>query len=125
MTMPTVGMTGNFKVPKPANEPPRSYAPRSPEANAVLHRIQELSHHVRELPHVIGGQRRMTEETWDVAAPHDHHNVIARMLGRCSSTRPPQRYCSYGHRRRAISTGCYRCSPSSTRPVGGARKSVV
>src|SRR5699024_7999609 len=55
------------------------YAPRSAEANAVLHRIQELSHHVRELPHVIGGQRRMTEETWDVAAPHDHQNVIARM----------------------------------------------
>src|SRR5699024_12039874 len=79
MTMPTVGMTGNFKVPKPANEPPRSYAPGSSEANAVLHRIQELSHHVRELPHVIGGQRRMTEETWDVAAPHDHQNVIARM----------------------------------------------
>lgn len=79
MTMPTVGMTGNFKVPKPANEPPRSYAPGSPEAGAVLHRIEQLSDDVRELPHVIGGQRRMTEETWDVVPPHDHHNVIARM----------------------------------------------
>src|SRR5699024_5645996 len=47
MTMPTVGMTGNFKVPKPANEPPRSYAPGSPEAGAVLHRIEQLSDDVR------------------------------------------------------------------------------
>lgn len=64
MTLPRVSMTGNFRVPQPVNEPPRQYAPGSVEANAVLQRIDELSSEVRELPHIIAGQRRMTETTW-------------------------------------------------------------
>src|SRR5699024_12398254 len=42
-------------------------------------RIEQLSHDVRARPHIIGRQRRMTEDTCDVVPPHDHHNVIARM----------------------------------------------
>lgn len=79
MTLPRVSMTGNFRVPQPVNEPPRQYAPGSVEANAVLQRIDELSSEVRELPHIIAGQRRMTETTWDITPPHDHQRLIARM----------------------------------------------
>lgn len=79
MTRPTMSMAGNFKVPEPINEPPREHAPGSPEANAVLDRIAKLSSQVRELPHVIAGQRRMTESTWDIVPPHDHQHRIATM----------------------------------------------
>ena len=79
MTLPRVPMAGNFQVPRPINELPRDYAPGSPEATAVLERIQTLSSQVRDLPHVINGERRMTDSTVDVSAPHDHHRVIARM----------------------------------------------
>lgn len=79
MTLPTVSMTGNFRVPEPVNEPPRSYAPGSPEAEAVLQRLQQMSSQVRQLPHVINGQRRMTNTSWDIVPPHDHQNLIAQM----------------------------------------------
>lgn len=76
---PRVSMTGNFRVPEPVNEPPLDYAPGSAEAQAVTERITELSAQVQHLPHVIAGQRVMTEATTPVVAPHDHQRVIAQL----------------------------------------------
>ena len=76
---PRVSMTGNFQVPEPVNEPPLDYAPGSAEAQAVRARIAELSDGVRQLPHVIDGQRVMTDTTTEVVVPHDHQRVIAHL----------------------------------------------
>src|SRR5690625_722918 len=77
--LPHVSMAGNFKVPEPMNELPRQYVPGSDEATAVLAYLRSLSSQVRELPHVIAGQQRMTKTTRDIVPPHDHQNVIAKM----------------------------------------------
>src|SRR5690625_5232207 len=77
--LPHVSMAGNFKVPEPMNELPRQYVPGSDEATAVLAYLRSLSSQVRELPHVIAGQQRMTKNTRDIVPPHDHQNVIAKM----------------------------------------------
>lgn len=77
--LPHVSMAGNFNVPEPMNEPPRQYVPGSDEATAVLAYLRSLSSQVRELPHVIAGQQRMTKTTRDIVPPHDHQNVIAKM----------------------------------------------
>ena len=76
---PRVSMTGNFRVPKPVNEPPLDYAPGSAEAQAVLQRIAERCDQVRQLPHIIAGQPVMTESTTSVVPPHDHQRVIAHL----------------------------------------------
>ncbi|HJF14048.1 MAG TPA: L-glutamate gamma-semialdehyde dehydrogenase [Enteractinococcus helveticum] len=76
---PRVSMTGNFRVPKPVNEPPLDYAPGSAEAKAVTARIAELSEQVWQLPHVIAGQRVMSDITTPVVPPHDHQRVIAQL----------------------------------------------
>ena len=79
--MPTqsVSVTGNFKVPTPHNEPVRSFAPGSPEATAVQKKIAEVTSSIRELPHVINGERSMGGVLKDVVAPHRHAQVLGRI----------------------------------------------
>lgn len=76
---PRVSMTGNFRVPQPVNEPPLDYAPGSAEVKAVTARIAELSEEVLQLPHVIAGQRVMSDMTTPVVPPHDHQRLIAEL----------------------------------------------
>lgn len=79
--MPTqsVSVAGNFRVPVPSNEPSRDFAPGSQESKDVLAKIAEVTSSVRELPHVINGERIFDGETVDVVAPHQHAQVLGRL----------------------------------------------
>lgn len=75
----SVSVAGNFRVPVPANEPSRDFAPGSQEATDVLQKISEVKAAVRELPHVINGERIFDGETANVVAPHEHSLVLGRL----------------------------------------------
>ncbi|GCE02034.1 L-glutamate gamma-semialdehyde dehydrogenase [Embleya hyalina] len=47
------------RVPRPSNEPVHGYAPGSPERARLQERLAELSAVPVDLPHTIGGERRM------------------------------------------------------------------
>ena len=74
-----VSVAGNFRVPVPSNEPSRDFAPGSKEATDVLQKISEVKRTVRELPHVVNGERIFTGETSDVVAPHEHSLVLGKL----------------------------------------------
>ncbi|MCO4272932.1 hypothetical protein NG701_00525 [Pseudarthrobacter sp. HLT3-5] len=79
MPIQTVSVAGNFRVPVPANEPSRDFAPGSQEAQDVLKKISEVKSAVRDLPHVINGERILTGATSDVVAPHEHSLVLGKL----------------------------------------------
>ncbi|MEZ2391551.1 L-glutamate gamma-semialdehyde dehydrogenase [bacterium RCC_150] len=79
MTTQSVSVTGNFRVPTPFNEPSREFRPGSPEAASVKKVIAEVASSVRDLPHVINGERTMSGELRDVVAPHRHSHVLGRI----------------------------------------------
>ncbi|MGK5682351.1 L-glutamate gamma-semialdehyde dehydrogenase [Actinoplanes sp. URMC 104] len=72
-------MTGNFRVPRPHNEPERSFAPGSPEADSVRAQIKHIESQVRDLPHVVDGARSFGGQTMNVVAPHKHAQVLGRI----------------------------------------------
>lgn len=79
MPIQTVSVAGNFRVPVPANEPSRDFVPGSQEAQDVLKKISEVKSAVRDLPHVINGERIFTGATSDVVAPHEHSLVLGKL----------------------------------------------
>ncbi|MFD1210551.1 L-glutamate gamma-semialdehyde dehydrogenase [Arthrobacter sp. GCM10027362] len=79
MSTQSVSLAGNFKVPTPCNEPSREFRPGSPEAAAVKKKIAEVAAGVRELPHVINGERSLGGGLRDVVAPHRHSQVLGRI----------------------------------------------
>ncbi|GAB3346110.1 L-glutamate gamma-semialdehyde dehydrogenase [Modestobacter lapidis] len=76
MTSPRVSVTGNLRVPDPFNEPARDFAPGSPEAAELLKEIDRIRGQVRELPHVIAGERLPLGGPSDVVTPHDHGHLL-------------------------------------------------
>ena len=70
-------LDGIVRVPVPANEPIRTYAPGSPEKASLKKRLQQmLSEHV-EIPLIIGGQEVRTGNTRQAVCPHDHGHALA------------------------------------------------
>ncbi|MBN9609799.1 MAG: 1-pyrroline-5-carboxylate dehydrogenase [Actinobacteria bacterium 69-20] len=64
--------------PTPLNEPVLDYAPGSVERADVVAALAEFAE-PRDLPAVIGGQRRMPGgEPFEVVAPHHHARVLGR-----------------------------------------------
>ena len=61
-----------FKVPYPVNEPVMSYAPGSPEKEALKKKLKELRSKEIEIPLIIGGKEVKTGKTAEIRAPHDH-----------------------------------------------------
>src|SRR6478752_1866970 len=60
-------------VPLPANEPVHDYAPGSGERTRLTEQLQSLAKDPIDLPHVIGGDRRMGDgDRVDVVQPHRH-----------------------------------------------------
>ena len=69
-------LKGFFNVPKAVNEPVKSYAPGSPEKEAVLAEYKKMWKEQIEVPMYIGNQQVATGNTRNMTAPHDHQHVV-------------------------------------------------
>jgi len=67
---------GVFSVPKPINEPIKSYAPGTPERAAVLAAYAQMYHQTVEVPLYINGADVRTEDTQSMSPPHDHQHSL-------------------------------------------------
>ena len=74
---PLTGFNGNRRVPTPVNEPVKSYAPGSPEREALKERLASMSSERIDIPLIIGGKEVRTGETSDAVMPHNHRHVLA------------------------------------------------
>jgi 1-pyrroline-5-carboxylate dehydrogenase len=63
---------GNYRIPKPINEPIKSYAPGSPERAAVKKALADLKARKLDIPMIIGGKEIKTDKVIKITAPHDH-----------------------------------------------------
>ncbi|SJM63811.1 L-glutamate gamma-semialdehyde dehydrogenase [Gulosibacter sp. 10] len=79
MTTQRISIAANPRIPAPKNEPAREFRPGSPEAESVLQVIDRLNNEVREITHIVNGERIGSAETSDVVAPHDHGHVYATL----------------------------------------------
>ena len=66
---------GNFRVPKPVNEPVRSYAPGSPERASIELELQRQVKLELDVPLFIAGREVRTGKTMKMVMPHDHGHV--------------------------------------------------
>ncbi|HEX7049492.1 MAG TPA: L-glutamate gamma-semialdehyde dehydrogenase [Longimicrobiales bacterium] len=69
---------GRYAPPAPTNEPVLSYAPGTPEREALKGELRRMSGEVVEIPLIIGGEEVRTGRLEDVVMPHDHGHVLAR-----------------------------------------------
>jgi 1-pyrroline-5-carboxylate dehydrogenase len=68
------------KVPFPANEPVRTYAPGSPERAALEEQLKAQAGQRSELTMTIGGQQRSGGgERIEVVQPHHHQHVLGEL----------------------------------------------
>ncbi|MGB7842218.1 MAG: L-glutamate gamma-semialdehyde dehydrogenase [Salinimicrobium sp.] len=67
---------GVFQVPTAINEPVKSYAPGSPEREAVLKAYKELYNSKKEVPLYIGSEEIKTGDTAPMNPPHDHQHQL-------------------------------------------------
>ena len=67
---------GRRQVPRPVNEPIRSYAPGSPERAALKARLCELAGERIDIPLVIGGVPERPGDTGHAVMPHHHAHVL-------------------------------------------------
>jgi len=68
---------GNRRVPPPANEPVKSYAPGTPERTELKSRLKSMAAERIEIPVVIGGKEFRSGKTAQAVMPHDHAHVLA------------------------------------------------
>ncbi len=69
-------MNGQFRILKPANEPVKSYAPKSPEKAELKAKLAELSSTQIEIPIIIGGEEVKTGDMGECRAPHNHDLLL-------------------------------------------------
>ena len=67
---------GFFQVPPAVNEPVKSYAPGSPEREAVLQQYKAYYNGSEDIPMWIGGREVRTGDTRRIAPPHDHQHEV-------------------------------------------------
>lgn len=72
-------MTGPANIPRPANEPVRSYAPGTAERASLKAELARQQGDRVEIPVVINGERIRTGATVAVTSPHDHQRTIATL----------------------------------------------
>jgi 1-pyrroline-5-carboxylate dehydrogenase len=72
-----VSAPGVFRPPTPVNEPVRSYAPGTPEREALRVRLTQMERERISIPMVIGGQEVETKETTQAVMPHRKGHVLA------------------------------------------------
>lgn len=68
--------TGFFKVPKPQNEPVKSYAPGSIERKELQAKLKEMRAEVRDIPMYIGNQEVRDGQKISIHPPHDHQHLL-------------------------------------------------
>ena len=68
---------GNRRVPTPANEPVKSYAPGNPERAELKSRLAAMAGERIEIPIVIGGKEMRSGKTAQAVMPHNHAHVLA------------------------------------------------
>ena len=68
---------GVRRVPQPANDPNRSYAPGTPERAELKARLDAMASETIEIPLIIGGREIRTGRTEKTVMPHDHRHVLA------------------------------------------------
>ncbi len=66
-----------YKVPVPRNEHYLSYAPGTPERDALKKELDRLKSQTIEIPVIIGGKEIKTGRTADVVIPHNHSHKLA------------------------------------------------
>jgi len=69
---------GFFQVPVACNEPIKSYAPGSPEREAVLAQYKSYYNGTIDVPMYINGKEVTTGNTRDMTPPHDHKHVVGQ-----------------------------------------------
>ena len=67
---------GFFNVPIAVNEPVKSYAPGSPERNAVAKTYKAMFNSKIDVPLYINGKNVETSNTRTMSPPHDHKHVV-------------------------------------------------
>ncbi|WP_299368136.1 L-glutamate gamma-semialdehyde dehydrogenase [Winogradskyella sp.] len=67
---------GFFNVPIAVNEPVKSYAPGSPEREAVLEAYKSMFNSKVEVPLYINGADVKTGNTRTMSPPHDHQHIV-------------------------------------------------
>src|SRR5690606_16170322 len=67
---------GFFNVPLAVNEPVKSYAPGSPEREAVQAEYTKMYKSKVEVPLYINGKDIKTKKTKTMSPPHDHKHVV-------------------------------------------------
>ncbi len=70
--------SAKLSVPKPSNEPIKSYAPGNPETVALKKAIQELKSQELEIPLIIGGKEIRTGNLAECRPPHQHSHLLAK-----------------------------------------------
>ena len=67
----------SYRVPIPINEPIRSYAPGTPDRQALKNKLAAMSAEKIEIPIIIGGKEIRTGNTGTQVMPHRHGHVLA------------------------------------------------
>lgn len=67
---------GFFKVPVAVNEPVKTYAPGSPEREAVIAEYSKMYRSHLDVPLYINGKYVTTKNTQTMSPPHDHQHVV-------------------------------------------------
>jgi 1-pyrroline-5-carboxylate dehydrogenase len=71
-------MSLQTRIPHPVNEPVLSYAPGSPEREAVKAKLAEMASMEVDIPLIINGKEVRTGNTHDIVMPHNHGHVLGR-----------------------------------------------
>lgn len=66
-----------FIIPKPENDPIRSYGPRTSDRKELIAKIKELKSQEIEIPLIIGGKEVKTGDISTCVIPHNHSHVLA------------------------------------------------
>lgn len=66
-----------MKVPRPVNQPVRSFAPRTSGRESLRKSLSEQSHGQIEIPLIIGGKQVRTGNTATSVMPHRHAQALA------------------------------------------------
>jgi len=67
---------GVFQIPKAVNEPVKSYAPETPEREAVTKQYDAYFNGNIDVPLYIGSKQVKTGNTRNMTLPHDHQKVV-------------------------------------------------